>query len=87
MPRWKAHFAADDLLFLPYGRVARDPVGLMREVEDFLGLAPHDYPRLDERVHKTRKLAVPERIVARLADRLETQTAFVRAEFGPDFAR
>jgi hypothetical protein len=86
VPRWKAHFAEGDLLFLPYGRVARDPVGLMREVEGFLGLKPHDYPRRDERVHKTRKLAVPDRIAARLADRLEPQTAFVRAEFGPDFA-
>ena len=86
VPRWKAHFAAEDLLFLPYGRVRHDPAGLMREVEAFLGLAPHDYPRLDEEVHKTKKLAVPERIVQRLADRLAPQTGFVRAEFGPEFA-
>src|SRR5690606_28433663 len=37
VPRWKAHFASGDILFLPYGRLAEDPVGLMREVEAFLG--------------------------------------------------
>jgi hypothetical protein len=59
----------------------------MREVEGFLGLAPHDYPRLAEQVHKTRKIAVPERVVRRLEERLAPQAEFIAAEFGPDFAR
>jgi Sulfotransferase family len=87
VPRWKAFFAPEDILFLPYGRVARDPVGLMREVEAFLGLAAHDYPRVAERVHKTRSLAVPDSIVRRVAERLDGQADFIAAEFGPEFAR
>lgn len=86
VPRWKAHFADEDLLFLPYGRLRRDPAGLMRDVEAFLGLEPHAYPRLTEEVHKTKEVAVPEPIVARLAERLAPQADFIRAEFGPDFA-
>ena len=38
-----------------------DPAGLLGEVEAFLGLAPHDYPRLGERVHATGRLSVPPR--------------------------
>ena len=88
VPRWKAHFADADLLFLPYGRIARDPVGLLREVEGFLGLTPQDdYPRLHERVHASGRLAIPDAIERRLADRLAPQAAFLADEFGPEFAR
>lgn len=87
VPRWKAHFAPADLLFLPYGRIAGDPVGLLREVEAFLGLTPQDdYPRLRERVHATGRLAIPAAIERRLAERLAPQAAFLAEEFGPAFA-
>jgi hypothetical protein len=86
VPRWKAHVGADDLLFLPYGRIARDPIGLLREIEAFLGLSPHDYPGHAERVHATDGPRPPAVIRALLADRLAEQTAFVAREFGPDFA-
>lgn len=87
VPRWKAHFASEDILFLPYGRVAQDPAGLMREVEAFLGLPPHDYPRIAERIHKTKSLEVPKGVVRQLEDRLASQADFLVAEFGADFAR
>ena len=88
VPRWKAHFADADLLFLPYGRIAGDPVGLLREVEGFLGLSPQDdYPRLNERVHASGRLAIPDAVERRLADRLAPQAAFLADEFGPEFAQ
>ena len=87
VPRWRAHFAPEDILFLPYGRIARDPIGLLREVEAFLDLAPHDYPRNGERVHETKGIAIPDAIVDRLAARFEDQTQFIVSEFGADFAR
>ncbi len=86
VPRWKAAFAAGDILFLPYGRIGRDPVGLMRDVEEFLGLSPHDYPRAEERVHRTRKLGVPDAAAARIDEAVAGQAEFLRAEFGADFA-
>ena len=87
VPRWKAHFAEGDLLFLPFGRIAKDPAGVMRDVEAFLGLPPHQYPRLVERVHKTRSFDVPKSVTARLEDTLRPQADFLEAEFGADFAR
>ena len=46
----------------------------MREVEAFLGPRRTTIRWLAEEVHKTKKLAVPKRIVQRLADRLAPQT-------------
>lgn len=87
VPRWKAQFASGDILFLPYGRIAREPAGVMREIETFLGLEPHDYPRLVERVHKTQSFNVPKSVTARLEERLRPQADFLAAEFGADFAQ
>ena len=87
VPRWKAQFAEADLLFVPYGRIAKDPGGMMREIEAFLGLPPHEYPRLVERVHKTRSFDVPKSVAARLEEKLAPQVAFLEAEFGAAFAR
>ncbi|CAN5690762.1 sulfotransferase [soil metagenome] len=87
VPRWKAAFAPEDLLFLPYGRIAADPEALMREVEAFLGIGGHDYPRLRERVHASREITVPDEIAAGIAARIDGQDAFIAAEFGEDFAR
>ena len=89
VPRWRARFTrTPTCLFLPYGRIAGDPMGLLREVEAFLGLTPQaDYPRSQERVHPTRRVAIPAAIERRLADRLEPQAAFLADAFGPEFAR
>lgn len=87
VPRWRAHFAEADILFLPYGRIAKDPAGVMREIETFLGLAPHEYPRLVERVHKTKSFDVPRSATALLEKKLAPQAAFLETEFGAAFAR
>jgi hypothetical protein len=86
VPRWKAHFSSEDLLFLPYGRLSQDPDGVMRDVEEFLGLGPHVYPRAAERVHETGRLSVPDWVAERVKARLEGQDAFLEAEFGTEFA-
>ena len=86
IPRWRKHFAEADILFLPYGRIAADPAGLMREIEGFLGLPPHEYPRLVDRVHKTRSFNVPKSVVTRLEEQFGSQATFLEREFGADFA-
>lgn len=85
VPRWKAHFAPQDLLFLPYGRLSHDPDGVMRDVEAFLGLPPHIYVKARERVHETGRLDVPDWVTERIAARIDGQDAFLEAEFGREF--
>lgn len=87
VPRWKGHFAEGDMLFLPYGRIAADPARLMREVETFLGLKPHDYPRIGERVHPGKRLSIPKVVTHHLEERFAEQARFIENEFGADFAR
>ncbi|MFD1795056.1 hypothetical protein FQV27_14730 [Paracoccus aurantiacus] len=86
IPRWQAHFGRDRLLILPYGRISTDPEGVMREVEAFLGIARHAYPKLGARVHAGRAAPpVPDELPALLRDRFAGQYDFLRERFGPAF--
>ena len=86
VPRWQARVPKSRLLLLPYGRIARDPHGLMAEVEGFLGLPPHRYAGLDKRVFATRGAEdVPDALRAELAARLAPQYAFLAANFDEAF--
>ncbi len=61
VPRWNAHFGPDRLLYLPFGMIARDPLGFLRRVEDFLGLRQHDYRDLGKKVFASdNTLVVPD---------------------------
>lgn len=86
VPRWDAHFGPDRLLYLPFGMIARDPVGLLRQVEAFLGLPAHDYHGARSKVFASDgSLVVPDPARARLREKLEPQFAFLEARFGADF--
>ncbi len=87
VPRWNARFGADRLLYVPFGRIASDPLGLMRQVELFFGLAPHDYRNLGNRVFaSTSTLSVPDEARSALRARVEHQFDFIERQFGRDFA-
>ena len=87
VPRWNARFGADRLLYVPFGRIASDPLGLMRQVELFFGLAPHDYRNLGSRVFaSTSTLSVPDEARSALRARMEHQFDFIERQFGRDFA-
>lgn len=88
VPRWNAHFGPDRLLYLPFGMIARDPLGLLRRVENLLDLPPHDYRDLGQKVFASdHALVVPDKARARLREKLEPQFAFLERSFGPDFVR
>lgn len=78
LPRWQARFGPDRMLVLPFGRIARDPEGLMREVETFLGLPATSYQGLDRKVFAAPDgLSVPDEARAALRRKLEPQFAFL----------
>lgn len=87
VPRWNARFGSDRLLYLPFGRIASDPLGVMRQLEQFFGLDPHDYRSLHTKVFaSTDALSVPYEIRAALRARLDHQFRFIETQFGADFA-
>ena len=86
VPRWQARFGPDRLMILPFGRIAADPAGVLRDIEAFCGLDPHDYRNADTKVFAAASgLSVPEPARLALRARLEPQFAFLDATFGPAF--
>lgn len=86
VPRWNARFGADRLLYLPFGQIARDPLGLLRQVETFLDLPAHDYRDAGRKVFASdNTLAVPDKARAALRAKLEPQFAFLDETFGRTF--
>lgn len=86
VPRWQSHFGPDQLLILPFGMIRRDPLGLMRRVESFAGLAPHDYANLGAPVFAGPKgFVVPDPVRAALRVKLESQFDFLERSFPKEF--
>jgi hypothetical protein len=84
LPRWQARYP--DMLVLPFGRIARDPQGVMDAVEAYLGIGPWVYSHITDKVFANRNpLRPPPEVVAALADRMAPQLAFLEAHFGADF--
>ena len=86
LPRWQAHIPPDRLLVLPYGRIASDPVGLMAEIEAFLGLHSFAYSKLHTIFHGGADgVDFPDEGRAILHDRFACQYAFLRRNFDEAF--
>jgi Sulfotransferase family len=86
VPQWRDAFGERDLLFLPFGDVAKRPEGVMQEVERFLGIAPFArYSQLRAKVHETEPIPLPDEVVAQVRQRMAPQVEFLRSFFGPDF--
>ena len=84
LPRWRARFP--DMLVIPFGRIARDPAGVMRQVEDALGIDHRSYAELTEKVFANPEgHQPPPAAIAGLERRLQPQIDFLTREFGSDF--
>jgi hypothetical protein len=86
LERWEAAFPPEQLLYLPFGRIRAAPARLLAEVEDFLGLARHDYDGLDASVYKTRPVEIDPAVQALLEARLADERAWLDARFGAAWA-
>lgn len=86
IPRWSAAFAGDDLLFIPFQRISKEPLAVLREVERFIGVGEHEYEGLRRKVHATAPIRVPDAVKLHLAKRLDSERRFIEASFGHEFA-
>lgn len=87
LPRWEARAEPGrELLYLPFGRIKTDPQAVMRQVESFLGLPPHDaYPKLSEAVNRTPSAALPAQLDAAIEAHCAPHRAWLEARFPPEF--
>lgn len=87
IPRWQK-YAGKKLLVLPYGTIRRDPLSVMRRIEDFLELDEWQYKGLDQRVFATPdRIQVPDYVRDALKERFSDQYQYLEAAFGTDFLR
>ena len=85
VPRWESVFGRDRLLFVPFGKIKSDPVGLFRQVEQLMGLEPTEYKMVDRVVHKTQPLDVPDHAIDHLREALAPQYQFLKQHFSAEF--
>lgn len=86
IPRWERFFPRENMLYLPYGKVGKDPAWLISTVEKHLGVDPHTaYKDIGKVVHKTKETKVPQKVVSYLQEALTPQVEFLESHFGKEF--
>lgn len=86
VPEWLSAFPEQQIMFVPYKRLRKEPAILLREVEDFLGLAAHNFEKVHANVHVTKDIEVPDRVKDRLRQAVQDDADFIRGHFGSAFA-
>lgn len=86
VPAWCEQFSEENLLFLPYKRISKEPNELLNEVERFLGLEPHgNYPRAARRIYAGHKVVLPEFVLDAIVKSMSREVMFLESHFGRDF--
>jgi hypothetical protein len=83
--RWEAVFPPEQLLYLPYPRIAADPEGFLADVEGFIGAPPHRYRAATESVHRTKVATVAPEVTAGLERLFDGERAWLAGRFGAAF--
>lgn len=89
IPRWEAVFDRSKILYIPFGDVKADPLGVMRLIESHLGLSNHEgYPRLHDRINNTKST---DKVISEETKEMVRKSVYGEAEFlachlGEDFA-
>jgi hypothetical protein len=84
VPRWDRVFP--NVLYVPFGELSAEPVGVLRRIENYCGLAEGNYPSADRPVFESIKTEVPSSVLEYLSESLEPQRRYVAERFGRDFA-
>ncbi|WP_375699690.1 sulfotransferase [Pseudophaeobacter sp. TrK17] len=85
VPRWDRRFSDNQLLYLPFGQIAGDPMGFLRMVEEHCGLEPGEYKNAHRKVHQTQRLEFPDFVLRHLEAMSAPQSEFIQERFGKNF--
>lgn len=85
IPKWRDVMPANDLLIIPFGGIRADPAAFMRTIEQFIGVDAFNGYHLDTVVHQSRKIPIPEPVMAYLSAKLAPQVSYLENTFGRDF--
>lgn len=83
---WRTHFGPEQLLVLPFGDIRSDPARMVARIEKHLGIARHvGYSGLAQPVHVTRKLVIPESVIAAARALTSDEDDYIKRKFGQEF--
>jgi Sulfotransferase family len=85
IPRWEAVVPVSSILYIPFGRVPRQPHHVLEEIESFCGFPSAQYPKATEAVFRGPEVHFPREVIAQLKDLLSDQTQFLVQRFGATF--
>jgi len=85
IPRWLSVFPESNIHFIPFKRISAEPDGVMRDVENLVGLPPHRYENLRRKLLESTRFDVPPSVVDLLTENVAPQYAFLEQHFGKDF--
>lgn len=86
--RWESHFDPAAILYIPYGKLMTDPLSVLRDVEQHLGLdAQENYPKLSGYPNQTKKddKVIEDSMIARVKELVAPQDTFLAEKFGKEF--
>lgn len=84
IPMW-SECSDSDILYLPYGDIKNNSKEFMERIEDHLHIESFSYSGLNDRVHETKKVELPEFITSMLFDNFSHQSSYLKNKFGEDF--
>ncbi|MFT5185706.1 MAG: hypothetical protein ACI84C_002854 [Flavobacteriales bacterium] len=85
IPRWDQRFEDNQLLYVPFGWIEKQPQKLLRMIEGHCNLPPYEYDRLETKIHKTVPMNLPEFVLERLEEMALPQKKFLEERFDRDF--
>jgi len=86
IPRWKAIFPSDKILFIPFQNISLSPHEVMKQVEDFLGLERFaGFSGLNKPIHVSKKIDIPEDVQTAFEELFKDQVEFLKEEFDEEF--
>lgn len=88
IPAWEQEFSPDRILYLPFGKIKKDPLSVLREVENFLGLSHLDeYHSLNDKVNRTGIKSVEIYPTSKqfIEEISQAQYPFLKERFGEEF--
>ncbi|WP_282029643.1 sulfotransferase domain-containing protein [Paracoccus marcusii] len=83
--RWMSARPKESLLFIPFGMISKDPLQVMRDIEEFTNAESHDYRNLNEKIFASAPISIPDYVYENLNISLCDQEAYLIDTFGSEF--
>lgn len=87
IPRWLSVFPNGNINFIQFKRISAEPETVMRQVEDLVGLPPHNYKHLGRKRLSSKRFDVPSSVVDLLTKHVAPQYEFLEHQFGREFMK